>query len=377
MIQAQSVKKINGDRLYIEKREGYPSGQLYLEKENKKSFIKSLKNKDFIHHANHPSGAYVYTIKNDVAGLYEVHHVNRYGQETIWFSSLKDLQQNSTCKPGYIVSEDCEQLLNEIAAQANGKTDVSSGDYFTPPSDESVKKECEKMSKDGDNIVQINSSYIDGIAFKDQKTGEIIEGAETVVPYYYNLFYFWDGTKGLQYIGSYYQGECKTKGFVQTDNYVLLNAVLEEIHEKVEQDKKEKRESKELSEQNAYETGLKDGKKSAQEEQKQPRFRITLEANNEASLGPKIINDGSRSKVVNETNEETAEDLVRMFVDAMKGVGFQEPTVHQSVIELADEFASLDEPRKTLSEMAQLFADELGSQEAYEWYIAVEDFKNN
>jgi len=43
---------------------------------------------------------------------------------------------------------------------------------------------------------------------------------------------------------------------------------------------KEEREAEGLPEQDTYETDLMDGKKSEQEDQKQPRFRISLEANN-------------------------------------------------------------------------------------------------
>ena len=77
-----------------------------------------------------------------------------------------------------------------------------------------------------------------------------------------------------------------------------------------------------------------------------------------------------------ETNEETADELLRMFVDAVKGVGFQEPTVHQTVIELADEFSRYDTPNGTLHEKAQQFADEMGSQEAYDWYLSVYEFNH-
>jgi len=351
-----------------------------------------MKNKDFIHYAKHESGAYMYTTK-EPDGDYVLHYLNPHGYEQICGATLEKLQKGTTLQPWYVSDKIYNQLLNEIAAQAKGKTDVSSGDYFAPPSGDSFEDKfkerikerdkhmkwedtVEKARKDEDNIVEINGSYIDGIAFKDKKTGEIIEGVETVVPYYYNLFYFKNKHAPMQYLGYSHQGEWRPEGSLQTDIYALLNAVLESIDKEVEQDKKEEREAEGLPEQDTYETGLMDGKKSAQEEQKKPRFRITLEANNEALLGSKLINDGSRSKVVQETNEETADELLRMFVEAVKGVGFQEPTVHQTVIELADEFSRYDTPNGTLHEKAQQFADEMGSQEAYDWYLSVYEFNH-
>lgn len=73
---------------------------------------------------------------------------------------------------------------------------------------------------------------------------------------------------------------------------------------------------------------------------KEPRYRITLEANNEVLLGSKVIFPNSGTKVTHETDEEDAETLLRHFLDAMKGVGYMEETVFHSVIELADEFSS-------------------------------------
>jgi len=354
-----------------------------------------MENKDFIHYATHESGDYMYTTKNDATGIYTVHCVRHDGTRASWPAYLEEIQQKKLPRPGYVTDVVLEQLLYEIADQANGKTDVSSGDYFAPPSqdksfeekfrerikergennkwEDTIEKARKEMSKDSDDIIEEPRGKFDEIAFKDKVTNEKIKAVESVVPYYYRLFYFWGGTKVC--IGFYRQGEWKPKG--QTDNHELLNAVLEKIDEEMEQDKKEEREAEGLPEQDTYETGLKDGKRSSQEKQKQPRFRITLEANNEALIGSRLINEGGHTKVVHETNEEYVGELARLFVDAVKGVGFQEPTVHQAVIELADEFASYDTPNGTLHEKAQQFADEIGSKDAYDWYIAVEEFKNN
>lgn len=232
-------------------------------------------------------------------------------------------------------------LKQKIVSQAEGKSDISKGNYFNHPAfDEDDVEEKEEGDSSPSFIVRKD------IKVTDQSTAETMIAKKMPDVTGYNIYYS-EHPIGCQevIIGEHIQEKWRAIGDKQVYNYELLNELLKEIDKEIMRNKrsttKKYREAEELPGQDAYETGLIDGKKQTKEE-KAPLYRISLRANNDNYKFQGLYNKGDHTEVVNETNNPEADELIRKFVDSMKGIGFMEETVHQAVIELADEFSTLN-----------------------------------
>lgn len=303
-----------------------------------------MENKDHIHAASSINGDYMYTIKDSLAGvnLYSLFFKTKYITDFIGNYQKQNLKY-AEVDGEYNLDEKITfyNLLKEIAEQAEGKSDISQGNYFNHPS---LDEDDIEDKEDGDK----SPSYIvrKDIKVTDQKTAEtmIIKKLPDITGY--DIYYSEHPISCQEVkIGEYIQNKWRPIGNKQVYNYELLNELLNQIEKEIMQNKrpttKEERESEGLPGQDAYEAGLMDGKKQTKEE-KAPLYRISLKANNGGYQVRGLYGEGDYTEVVNETNNPEADELIRKFVESMKGIGFMEETVHQAVIEIADEFSGLD-----------------------------------
>ena len=299
-----------------------------------------MNHKDHIHAAS-LDGDYMYTLReNEPDVLYsllfetegEVDFIGTYAPHEIKRARPHDTYSLSTKVTFYY-------LLHKIVLQVNGKSDLSQGNYFNHPSldlDDKEDNECE------DNT----PSFVvrKDIKVSDERTAETMLAKKLPYATGYNIYYSEMPCGDQEIIGEYIQCKWRPVGNKQIYNYELLDELLNQIESEIMQNKrpttKEKREAEGLPGQDAYETGLMDGKKQTKKE-KTPLYRISLKANNGLYQVQGLSPHGDFTEVINETNNPDADELIRKFVDSMEGIGFMESTIHQTVINLADEFASL------------------------------------